>query len=562
MKPSSWERLQEIYHAAQALPPSERDAHVMRACAGDADLLAHVNSLLKTDEEFLNDPVFVCPSLTDPLVGTTIDDRYEVQRELVGGGMAKVYVARDRQLPGRSVVIKVLPPRVVRDPDAVRRAEREVQALTVLEHPNVVGVIGAGEVAAGNPYIAMQYIDGVTLRSQISSSGLDLKRAASILKQIGAALSHIHKKGVLHRDLKPENIMIQVLSDGTEVVKILDFGIAKLKEPIAATSTINTVAIGTIAYMSPEQLREGERITVASDIYSMAVIACEMITGKRPPSASQKRPVEVLDLPPGLPENARRVLVRTLSFEPNDRHQDAKQFGDELAKALLDGDDQDSTNPPRRWRFSKSFALFGGAIVLALLSFAIYKYVNTSLPRLPPSKSFKYWLMVQKRDAKEFEPPYKSNGKEVFATGDKFQLNISTTESGYLYVFNEGPLEPGMASFKMIYPNSATNNGSASVGANQTVQSDWIPFRGPAGAENFWIVWSVSPVKELEIGGNEASNNSRQGLLGNQLVSVKEFLKTMEAKVDSRTTRYQDSQLATVRGKTDILVTLAEFKYR
>src|SRR5215203_2031942 len=327
MKPSGWERLQEIYHAAQALPPSERDAYVMRACAGDADLLAQVNSLLKTDEEFLKHPVFVCPSLTDPLIGTTIDDRYEVQRELVGGGMAKVYVARDRQLPGRLVVIKVLPQRVIRDSDAVRRAEREVQALTVLEHPNVVGVIGAGQVAAGNPYIAMQYIDGVTLRSQISSNGLDLKRAASILKQIGAALSHIHKKGVLHRDLKPENIMIQVLSDGTEVVKILDFGIAKLKEPIAATSIINTVAIGTIAYMSPEQLREGQRITVASDIYSMAIIACEMITGKRPPSASQKRPVEVVDFPPGLPENARRILVRTLSFEPNDRYQDAKQFG-------------------------------------------------------------------------------------------------------------------------------------------------------------------------------------------------------------------------------------------
>lgn len=559
MKPSDWERLQEIYHAAQALPPSERDAYLKQVCAGDAELFAQVYSMLKTDAEFLNDPIFISPPLGHPLVGTTIDDRYDVQRELVGGGMAKVFVARDRQLPGKLAVIKVLPKIAVQDPDAVRRARRELEALMVLDHPNVVAVIGAGELAAGEPYIAMQYIDGVTLRSQIKSNRLDMKRCSSILKQIGAALSHIHKKGVLHRDLKPENIMLQV-SDGTDVVKILDFGIAKLK-PVAATSTVNTVAIGTIAYMSPEQLREGEQITVASDIYSMAVIACEMITGKRPPPASQDRPITAVDLPPELPENARHILVQALSFNPNDRCRDAKQFGDDLAKALLDAQNNAPSDASWWRRFSKPLKFVAAAIILASVSFAIYKYITTPPPRLAPSKSIKYWLMVQ-RDGKELEAPLKSNGKEIFARGDKFQLNISTTESGYLYVFNEGPLEPGTPSFKMIYPNSATNNGSASVGANQTVQSDWTTFRGPAGAENFWIVWSVSPVNELEIAGNAASNNSRQGLLGNQLVNVKEFLKTMEAKVDSKTTRYQESQLAIVRGKTDILVTLAKFEYR
>ena len=562
MKPSNWERLQEIYHAAQALPASERDAFVTYACAGDSDLLAEVNSLLKTDEDFLKDPVFFCPSLADSLVGRTIDDRYEVQRELIGG-MAKVYVGRDLQLPGRMVVIKVLPQTAMDDPDAVRRAKRELQALTVIDHPNVVSVFGAGEVTAGNPYIAMQYIDGVTLRSQIGTDGMEVKRAASILMQIGAALSHIHSKGVVHRDLKPENIMIQVLSDGTEVVKILDFGIAKVKDPVAATSTVNTVAIGTIAYMSPEQLRDGERITVGSDIYSMAVVACEMITGTRPPLASQGRPIRLVDLPPELSENVRHVLIRALSLQPKDRYQDAKQFSDDLTKALLDGEDKSPTHPPGRRPFANSLKVFGAALILALLSFAIYKYITTPPEIVPPSKSFRYWLMVQEmHDGKEYQAPFKSNGDAIFGSSDKFQLNISTTESGYLYVFNEGPLEPGTASFKMIYPNRATNNGSASIGANQTVQSDWITFRGPAGAENFWIVWSVSPVNELEIAGKEASNNPRQGFVGNQLVSVKEFLKTMEAKVNSRTSRYQETQVAIVRGKTDILVALAQFKHR
>jgi hypothetical protein len=159
------------------------------------------------------------------------------------------------------------------------------------------------------------------------------------------------------------------------------------------------------------------------------------------------------------------------------------------------------------------------------------------------------------RDGKEYQKPVKSNGDEIFASGDKFQLNVSTTESGYLYIFNEGPLEPGTASFKMIYPDRATNNGSASVGANQTVQCDWITFRGPAGAENFWIVWSDSPVRELELA-------PQQGFVGNYLVSVKEFLKALEAKVNSRTSHYSETQVAIVRGKTDILVALAQFKHR
>jgi serine/threonine protein kinase len=562
MKPLNWDRLQEIYHAALALPVSERDAFVTNTCAGDPDLIINVKSLLKTDDDFLKDPVFICPSPADPVVGTTIDGRYVVERELIGGGMGRVYVARDLQLPGRLVVIKVLPQTSIQDPDAVRRAKREIQALTVIDHPNVVSVFGAGEVTDGKPYIAMQYIDGVTLRSQIFSDGMDVKRAAAILKQIGAALGHIHNKGVLHRDLKPENIMIQLLSDDKEVVKILDFGIAKLRDPVAATSTVNTVAIGTIAYISPEQLREGERITAASDIYSMAVVACEMVTGKRPPVASQDRPINAPDLPSGLTKNARRVLTRALSFEPNDRYQDAKHFGDDLAKALLDGKRETVNHLPPRPPLTKSLVIFGATLILALLSYGIYKYVVRP-PVPPPSKSFKYWLMVQRiRDEKEYETPFKSNGDAIFESSDRFQLNVSTTESGYLYIFNEGPPEPDAASFKMIYPNRATNNGSASVGANQTVQSDWITFRGPAGAENFWIVWSVSPVNELEIARNETSNSPQQGFVGDHLVSLKEFLKTMEAKVDSRTSRYKENQVAIVRGKTDILVALGQFKHR
>lgn len=561
MKPSNWERLQEIYHAAQSVHVSKRDAFVTELCAGDLKLVEQVNSLLNADGEFLKDPVFKCPSVADPLVGTTIDGRYVVERKLIEGGMGKVYVAGDRQLH-KPVVVKVLSETALQDPDAVRRVQREIQALSAIDHPNVVTAFGAGEVAPGKPYIAMQYIEGVTLRSQISSNGMDSARAASLLEQIGPALSHIHSKGVLHCDLKPENIMIQVLNDGTEVVKILDFGIAKLKNPVAATSAVNTVAIGTIDYMSPEQLRKGEKLTVASDIYSLAVVACEMLTGKLPLRVSSERPLNLVDLPLGLPKNVRRALIQALSFKPAHRYQNAKNFVAELAKALREREEKNPTQRVHRRTALKALAVFAASLIIALLSYGIYKYI-VGPPILLPNKSFKYWLMVQRmHDGKEYEVPFKSNGKESFETGDKFQLNISTTEFGYLYVFNDGPPEPETASFKMIYPRKEINNGSASVGANQTVQSDWITFRGPAGAENFWIVWSVSPVSELELAKNVASSNPRVGFVDNRLESVRSFLKTLEEQVNSKIRRYEETQTAIVQGKTDILVARPQFKHK
>lgn len=264
----------------------------------------------------------------------------------------------------------------------------------------------------------------------------------------------------------------------------------------------------------------------------------------------------------GLNDNTRRVLIKALSVEPLDRYQDAKEFGDDLAKALLDRHRVGPAPPLREQRWARALAVVGATLILALVSYGIYKYGFRSTV-VEPNKSFKYWLMVQEsRDDKEYAAAYKSNGKETFASGDRFQLNVSTTASGYLYVFNEGPPEPETSSLKMIYPNRGTNNGSASVGANQTVQSDWMTFHGPAGAENFWIVWSDSPVAELETATTIASNNRQQGFVGNQLVSVKEFLKTLEEKVKSKISRYEESQMAIVRGRTDILVAQVQFKHR
>ena len=227
-------------------------------------------------------------------------------------------------------------------------------------------------------------------------------------------------------------------------------------------------------------------------------------------------------------------------------------------------------NPPPWSSIPKLLGITAGILILALLSYGIYKYLTKPQPQLRPltstttqTKGFNYWLTVQRTHAgKDYEEPYKSNGDDVYDNGDNFQLNVQSVYSGYLYIFNERPPEAGTISFRLIYPNRSVNDGSASVGANHTVQSDWITFRGPAGTDNFWIVWSASPVAELESAKNEALKHPQAGLTDQNLVNVKEYLKRMDAEVNARAARIKASQDVQVRKRSDIVLTLAEFKYR
>jgi serine/threonine protein kinase len=560
MKQPNWNRIQEIYHAALARPHSERSVFVANACSGDLDLQREVNSLLQADDSaggFLESPVVDLGSSPENLVGATIGERYFVERELTAGGMSHVYFALDLRLQRQAVVIKILSHSLIQDPYARQKFEQEVEALLRTDHPNVVRILDTGKLTDGRPYIVMQYVDGETLRSRITNDGIELKLAASILKQIGAALEHVHGKGIFHRDLKPENIRLK----GDSVV-LVDFGIAKVKDSLIAATTAGGVSVGTLAYMSPEQLR-GEEITAASDIYSMALIAYEIVTGRRPfkpGSAShlldlQRAGVRVRPkhLREDLSTKADSVLLRALKFEPKGRYKSASEFGEKLAHALLE---------PRKTAIPKWAKVAGSLIILVLLSFGVFKYLRrTGAPE--PNRSFTYWLTVQRmRDGKDYQEPLKSNGEEVFENGDKFRLNVLTPIPGYLYVMNEGPPEPKDTSFTMIYPSLNINEGSATLGANQSIQSDWITFRGLAGDENFWIVWSVSPVSQLESAKTEALKDPHGGLTDRNLEAVKEFLRRKQLEMKVTVYHYKATQTAVARGKGDMLVTLLQFKHR
>ena len=641
-----WDRVQEIYYSTLPMNHSERSAYVAGACGQDTVLAQEVNSLLDADDSsdgFLESSVFElglkiiastgtngsgqASAAADNLVGTVVDNRYLVESELGHGGMGKVYLARDLSLHSRRVVIKVLLQTSLLDPYVVRKFKQEVEALARIDHPYVVSVLSAGELSDGKLYIVMQYVSGKTLRSQIPIEGMNLERTALILQQIGAALEDVHEKGIFHRDLKPENIMLQIHTNGRESVKVVDFGIAKVKDSVIAPSTANEVPVGTLLYMSPEQLRGGERITAASDIYSMAVIAYEMVTGRRPFNpASGPQLLEMhregvrvrpIDLRANLSTEAQAIILRGLSFERAVRYQNASEFGDILARALMnEGEtarDQNAKGPPKesdsagkpnapatirpgpvpslalykryeklppsqRFRLGKTqltvvaiFLIILVGVVAVLLS---RRRTLTNVTQSPPVdsaspksesplRSFTYSLTVQRmRDNKPYQDTFPSTGQEVYESGDKFRLNVTSSDPGYLYLFNEGPPEPNGSSFTIIYPTHATNNGSATLGADQWVRTNWNTFRGQAGSENFWFVWSTAPINQLESAKTEAFNRQNGTLSNESLDAVKRFLITAQNEAKTRYATDKSSQQVTVRGAGDVLVRMVQFKHR
>lgn len=611
-----WDRIQEIYYSTLPMAQSERSTFVASACEHDPVLSQEVNSLIEADESagsFLESPIFglglrllagkkgkdaeedALPS-PDNLVGTTIDGRYLVESELGHGGMGRVYLARDLSLHNRRVVIKVLLQTSLRDAYVVRKFRQEVEALARIDHPGVVSVLGAGRLGDGKLYLVMQYVSGKTLRSEIPSEGMNLERAALILQQIGAALEDVHEKGIFHRDLKPENIMLQVLKNA-ELVKVVDFGIAKVKDSVVAPSTANDMPVGTVLYMSPEQLRGGERITAASDIYSMAVIAYEMVTGRRPfnpASAPQLLEmhrsgvrVKPIDLRTNLSTEAQAIILRALSFEPEARYQSATEFGDSLARALMnDGETAPrsririSTERPPKTTDRRSSSVgwtirgrrFGiaAAVLFVLLSagalYGVYKYNErnqTSSLVSTASHTLTYFLTVQRmRDGKPYQEPLISIGDAPFETGYKFRLNVQSPDGGYLYLFNEGPVTPDGTNFTILYPTPATNDGSAALGINQLVSTNWNTFTEPAGTENFLIVWSVSPIAELEAAKAEAFKHPKGALTGQALLTVKEFLAAKQGTSKTRTTKDRNKQIVTVRVTGDVLIKSLEFQHQ
>jgi len=563
------------------------------------------------------------PSLPS-LIGVTLDGRYSIEKELGQGGVGAVYLARDRRLHDKPVVIKVLLEKSLQNSWVVQKFQQEKEALARVDHPGVVGILDTGELPDGKPYLVMQFIDGVTLRSLIRPEGIPLERAAELVKQIGRALGAAHDKGIFHRDLKPENIMLQSYGGGEEQVKIIDFGIAKLKDSIVAPSTVTGATAGTVSYMAPEQL-SGRPVSATMDIYAMGAIAYELVTGRKPfnPETGfellemQRAGVRVKpsDLRPSLSEEACQIILRALSFDSTARFQNARELGDLLGRALSEdtlpiNPDRGgqvaipatqlatAANPPVRQTAdlsSKTIAAryepaqvntLGGSISPAAetgeapaqrswlkvgLSLVLLAAIVASAAVVlwkrgalsgAREQSLAYSLSVQKvRDGKPYQGEFESSGQEIFENGWKFRMNLSSPQEGYLYLLNEGPAAGDAVTYNLLFPEAKTNNGSPRVAADQKLQTAWMRFDDHQGTEKFWLVLSPTPVKELEAATNTV-NERDQGEIKDsaQARAVRDFLQ-MHSSTKPEVTKDSAKKQTTVRGKGEVLVNYIELEH-
>ena len=294
--PESWNELGALLVNALEVAPEERAHFLDEACQSSPKLRAEVESLLAAYEEApayfgaLGRDLLPAPqdekqassTLRDPyqLVGQSLA-QYQVQDLLGGGGMGLVYKAEDSRL-GRTVALKFLPPFLSQDPNAKQRFLKEAQAASALDHPNICTIFDVGETPEGQLYIAMAYYEGETLQRKIARGPLPVDVALDLASQMARGLARAHARGIVHRDVKPANAIATTPTPeqaGNGVVKLLDFGLAKLTG--GATITRTGATLGTAAYMSPEQAR-GEAVDHRTDIWSLGVVLYEMLAGQRP----------------------------------------------------------------------------------------------------------------------------------------------------------------------------------------------------------------------------------------------------------------------------------------
>ncbi|HET9424380.1 MAG TPA: protein kinase [Gemmatimonadaceae bacterium] len=279
------------------------------------------------------------------LVGAVIAERYHVLKKLGEGGMGQVYLAEHVKM-GRKSAVKVMNPGMVQNVDAISRFNREAANASRINHPNVAGIYDFGETADGLIYLAMEFVEGEPLTNIIKQHGaLPPMRASEIARQTAEGLSVAHEMGIVHRDLKPDNIMVGKGRNGADLVKVVDFGIAKAAASDEQKVTKTGMVVGTPEYMSPEQL-SGDPLDARSDIYSLALVTFNMLTGTLPfPGESMQEtmimrltddPRRLGEMRPDVswPADLQAVMDKALARDANKRYRNASEFARDLVEAI------------------------------------------------------------------------------------------------------------------------------------------------------------------------------------------------------------------------------------
>jgi len=347
--PDRWKQIEALFHESLELKTEARSAFLHERCGSDTQLREEVQALLEQAAGSLDqlrhqivEAAQYLPAGAVTLAPGTGVSHYQVVSLLATGGMGHVYLAEDTTLK-RKVAIKVLSPAYTRDEAGLLRFEREAQAASALNHPNIVTIYECGQVDDLH-FIVSEFVEGRTLRQKLSNGRLELNTTLEIAIQIAGALEVAHSAGIIHRDIKPENVMVR--NDG--LVKILDFGIAKLsKAPTllhttGARSSVLTqpgMLIGTVAYMSPEQAT-GKELDPRTDLFSFGVVLYEMATGATPfPGETAgaviermltQPPIHLPQLTPDIPTELEDIITKSLQKDRTSRYQQAAEMRSDL----------------------------------------------------------------------------------------------------------------------------------------------------------------------------------------------------------------------------------------
>jgi serine/threonine protein kinase/dienelactone hydrolase len=399
MDPERWQRIESIFHKALDAGEDRRARVLVESCAGDESLRREVESLLAQHEnagEFMERPAFAGPAgaPVPPRPGSedshsagipagTVIGHYRIVGKIGSGGMGVVYDAEDLKL-GRHVALKFLPEEVAGHPRALQRFRLEAQAASALNHPNICTIHEVDEVD-GLVIIAMELLEGRTLKQTISGKPLPLETVIDFGVQIAGAIDAAHAKGVVHRDIKPANIFVMK----QRRIKVLDFGLAKLtrlppnfEETGMTDGTEPGMVMGTVGYMSPEQVR-GQGVDGRTDLFSFGVVLYEMVTGERPFTGSSAMAVldATLDAEPRglndrqLPARVKAMILKLLEKDPANRYESAEEVQREL-KSL-----ENSLAPVESVRLSRNAWIAVGFASLLLIIVAGWLWHRTSRQR-------------------------------------------------------------------------------------------------------------------------------------------------------------------------------------